>query len=169
MRNRHNQAPHKRLHGTHVIQTEAQTLDEALDIIRHKQRHERPKGTKRTLKQQFNSAKFIANFAKPVSLSDRIVPKRNGQAAKVERPPDWTREQIIAAYKTGSWRPPDFRKHSKAPMLQIYWWCFGPEFKPNNFKCLGCGGETFSRRAVIAGIDPQCKHCGRLWNEGLVP
>lgn len=157
-------SPSKRLPGLHLIVTEAQTLDEALDVLRHRQRR-RSEHRPPSLKQQFARARSRTLFC-PITLSDRVVSSKVRPQRRAVRVEPWSRERVIEAHRTGAFKIGELAKHAQVHPLQVWLWIKGPDWKPIQWKCGGCGKEVSNTPAAEAakiGDDPTCRHCGAPW------
>lgn len=158
--------PGKRIAGPHAFDTEAQTLDEALDIIKSRQKRPRAK-QKNTLKREF-AGNRLRQYTRPVSLSDRVIPAATNRFARTGKKASdvvWTREEVIAAHATGMFKTVDLAQRAKVNSLQIIFWVYGTAQPPVNWRCEICGTPTTSAKTVEHGYQPMC--CGRYWYEGL--
>ena len=148
-----------------MISTEAQTLDEALDILEYRAKYsKRQQRTPPTLRQEL-SANKLKQQAKPVSLSDRVVPPAIARRVKPPvRKPDvvWTKEQITAAYATGMFKYVDLARRGKVSVLQVKLWVHGQAYNPLYWVCSACKYKTQTG-------DADCQGCGKPWHQGLLP
>jgi hypothetical protein len=155
-------SPTKRQPGMHMITTEAQTLDEAIDIIKARQKRKRTlRGA--TLAQELQLNK-LHQFTKPVTLSDRTV------APKI-RPPDrrrkpdvvWSREEVIEKFATGMFHITDLAKRAKVPTLMVKYWVNRDDWVPEQWTC-GCEKIKSGRgNRSVFGHRTHCPRCGQFW------
>lgn len=128
--------PHhvKLVNSPHMIHTECETLDDAIDILTYrrivKERrrlHPRPL----TLRQEFSLVK-ARQGRKPITLSDRVIqPKyqvgRSPAVPPPPKPPTMTakRERARELYATGYWKPGEIAHEVGAECDKVKKWLKG--------------------------------------------
>jgi hypothetical protein len=154
----------RRVPGVHTFQTEAIDLDEALDIIKSRQKAKRSK-RKRSMKQLANDNK-LRQMQRPITLSDRVAPAAYARPV-TRKIPDvvWTAEQVRAAHATGMFKTKDLAERAKVTCLQIIFWVYGLTKPPVNWRCPECGHLQSSATVVERGNQPMC--CGKYWYESF--
>jgi hypothetical protein len=148
--------PSKRALGPHMLFTEAQTLDEALDIIKFKNKRKYVKSCL-TLQQEFNLNKGRQLF-KSVTLSDRIIlglnPGRRQPKVKKLAVLPWTKERVVQVFNEGWFKPQELAKMAGVSTSQIKRWIWGEKWRPNNWHCKICCRSNNSS-----------EHCSKTWKE----
>jgi hypothetical protein len=115
----------KRAAGPHMITTEAQTLDEVLDILKDKQRR---KPSPPTLRQELGLSKLQRrNVTLPmggVKLTPIKLHQQNrGQTSVIGHQP-WTEAEVVEAYRSGIDRIVDLGKLAKVPLNRVRAWLY---------------------------------------------
>lgn len=154
------QRPGKRVHGVHVVYTAVTDFDDALAIIRSRQR--KKTSPTNTLKMQLGRNK-TRQLMRPVTLSDRVVPRKKRPPAKrIGETVVWSKERIIAAWETKQFKIRDLALRGACSVLQIKRWCFGPQWRPTTgpWVCQAC------KHRNPAG-DFYCGGCTKYWSEPL--
>lgn len=159
-------SPRKRHAGPHMFVTEAQSLDEALAIIKSKQ--SKMKGPrKQNLAQQYAFAE-LQSKRKVVSLSDRATPgmyhrTKAAPVAKVR----WEKEEVLRRHATGDFKLGELAHKAKVTKLQIIFWLWGVDKPPVNWVCDNCKTANCSMTLISNGFQPSCRQCRKDWFEGL--
>jgi hypothetical protein len=160
----------------HVIRTEAD-FDETLAILKARQKRQ-PERKKASLKQEFALAKGRAR-SRDVTLTDRVVEgslhamHRTNRERVTARGKSvaWTKEQVINAHATGSFKYGELARLAQVTNLQIVFWLFGKTNPLLNWHCgvIGCGATNSSARQWNhgKGTHPFCRACGCFWWEGI--
>lgn len=151
-------APGKRKLGIHLSYTQAQTLDEALDIIKHRQRRHRL--LPRTLNQEFASANRAANF-RNISLSDRVVPHKWKKPAAPKAAPQPVLDKAAVLARAKNFSVPELARMAKVSKLQVYVWLHGSAWNPKTvtWTCKACKHKTNGASF--------CYGCGASWKQSL--
>ena len=158
--------PDRRKHGIHMLRTEAETLDEALDILARKNREPRqPQRQTLALEMARNN---LRQMCRPITLSDRVVrPFLQAPASRRKPTVIWTKEQIVAAYATGAFKIRELAIRGRVSNIQIIFWLHGEADPPIHWRCGGCGIKNNSPRGMGLPRQPICRCCGKVWHEGL--
>ena len=116
----------RRTVGPHVETYEAQTLDEAVEILWSRcaaaGRRQRQVRASRSLQQELATARVNVK-TKPITLAGMVVPPRRISPFKSQpKPEPWTREQVRATYATGNYKRMDLRLLAHLPGKVIAEW-----------------------------------------------